>query len=266
MAFAILFFEPARTLLLDWWNDPEAAHGLLLGPLAIFLAWKSGLVEESTPRPLLGAALLIGAVALRFVSELAAEQFTMRMSMLMATGAIVVIFLGFRQIVRWWIPTALLVLSVPLPELVLSTIAFPLQLRASAMGAALLEWRHVPVQLAGNVIELPGQSLFVTEACSGLRSLTALISLGVLTGGLFLGSVVGRSFILLVTIPVAMMINGVRVFLTGFLVYFVDPAMGTGFMHMSEGWVLFIVSLIILGTMTWLVSQAESWWSYRRLA
>jgi EpsI family protein len=32
--------------------------------------------------------------------------------------------------------------------------------------------RHVPVRLAGNVIQLPGRTLFVTEACSGLRSLT----------------------------------------------------------------------------------------------
>ena len=43
------------------------------------------------------------------------------------------------------------------------------------MGAALLEMRNVPVLLTGNVIRLPGQELFVTEACSGLRSLTALI-------------------------------------------------------------------------------------------
>ena len=44
------------------------------------------------------------------------------------------------------------------------------------MGAALLEWRNIPVELNGNVIQVPGRQLFVTEACSGLRSLTALVS------------------------------------------------------------------------------------------
>ena len=129
----------------------------------------------------------------------------------------------------------------------------------------MLVWRDVPVMLNGNVIEMPGHSLFVTEACSGLRSLTALISLGVLMGGLWLEKPTTRVLLLLVTIPVAMVVNGWRVFLTGFLVAFVDPAMGEGFMHMTEGWVLFVVAFGILGGVTWILAKAEvrvrSWFS-----
>ena len=78
-------------------------------------------------------------------------------------------------------------LSVPLPELIISSLALPLQFRASAMGASLLEWRGIPVFLNGNVIMLPGgHQLFVAEACSGLRSLTSLLSLAVLLGGMVL--------------------------------------------------------------------------------
>jgi hypothetical protein len=33
-----LFAGPLRLLALDWWNDPEAGHGLLLAPLALWLA------------------------------------------------------------------------------------------------------------------------------------------------------------------------------------------------------------------------------------
>lgn len=265
-AFVLLFYEPAVTLARDWWNDPDASHGLLLGPLAVFLAWRRGIVEGAAPSPALGVAVVAGAVGLRFVSELAAELFTMRFSMLLAVAGIVVLLFGLRQLLHWWIPVALLGLSIPLPDMVLNTVAFPLQLRASAMGAALLEWRHVPVQLAGNVIQLPGHSLFVTEACSGLRSLTALLSIGVLAGGLFLQTPVGRGIVLLLTIPVAMVINGIRVFLTGFLVFFVDPELGTGFMHYSEGWALFVISLLILGAFTWVLSRGEAWWRSGNLA
>jgi hypothetical protein len=52
-------------------------------------------------------------------------------------------------------------------------------------------------------------------------------------------------------------INGVRVFLTGFLVYFVDPALGKGFMHITEGWLLFLVSLSCMGLVAWLGTAAE---------
>ena len=52
-------------------------------------------------------------------------------------------------------------------------------------------------------------------------------------------------------------VNGVRVFLTGFLVYFVSPALGTGFMHVTEGWLLFLVSLASLGFVAFVTSALE---------
>lgn len=177
--------------------------------------------------------------------------------MLGAAAGLVVFWLGLGQLRHWWLPVLLLALSVPIPDVLLGGLAFPLQLQASKLGATLLEWRHVPVLLAGNVIHLPGRSLFVTEACSGLRSLTALLSLGLLLGGLYLSGVWGRTAVLLAVIPIAMAINGVRVFLTGFLSYYVDPALGEGFMHYTEGWALFIVAFALLGGMTWIVRRLE---------
>ena len=63
-----------------------------------------------------------------------------------------------------WLPVVLVALSIPLPAVVLSWLALPLQLKASQVGPALLEARDVPIQLAGNVINLPGRSLFVAKA------------------------------------------------------------------------------------------------------
>ena len=265
IAFLILFGDPILTLLRDWWSDPEAGHGLLLGPLAIFLAWRSGLAPERRAQRVLGLTILLAAVALRYLSGLAAELFTMRMSLLLGLAGLVVFAYGLAQVKRWWLPATLLVLSVPLPAVVLSSLAFPLQLKASQLGAALLESRHVPVALAGNVIHLPGRSLFVTEACSGLRSLTALVALGVLIGGLWLRSPWLRLLLLAVTIPVAMLLNGVRIFLTGFLVYFVDPALGEGFMHYTEGWAIFGVAFLMLGASAWVLTKAEALWRERRV-
>lgn len=256
-AFLLLFWAPITTLVRDWIHDPEAAHGLLLAPLALWMAWRGGVEKQARPAPILGLTILAAAVLLRYVSGLAAELFTMRMSLLGAVFGIVVFAWGFRQLTRWWLPAALLVLSVPIPDVLLSSLALPLQLRASHMGAALLQWRDVPVLLTGNVINIPGQRLFVTEACSGLRSLTALVALGLLMGGLWLRHPLSRILILASAVPVAMVINGWRVFLTGFLVYFVDPSVGQGFMHYSEGWVLFVVAFLILGGMTWGLASLE---------
>src|SRR3990172_4328387 len=113
------------------------------------------------------------------------------------------------------------------------------------MGATLLAFRNVPVMLSGNVIHLPGRSMFVTEACSGLRSLTALLALAVLVGGLWLRTPWARTVILVVAVPVALVLNGLRVFLTGFLVYYVSPKFGEGFTHYTQGWGLFVAAFVI---------------------
>jgi exosortase len=214
----------------------------------------------------LGLLILVAAVVLRLGSELAAELFTMRVSMMMALAGLVVYYLGLRQALAWWLPFSLLVLSVPLPELIRSTLALPLQFKASELGAGLLEWRNVPVRLAGNVIQLPGHKLFVTEACSGLRSLTALLSLSLLMGGIWLRGPFLRAALILAAIPIAVAINGVRVFLTGFLVYYVDPKLGEGFMHITEGWLLFVVSFALVGAVAFLMSLFDRWWVRRKEA
>ncbi len=246
--FTILFARPALLLFRDWWTNPEAGHGLLLAPVAVWLAWRQGLLKEFEPAPVLGTLLLVTAILVRATADLAAELFTLRLSLLLAGVGLIVYFRGFRQALAWWLPIALLTLSIPLPELVTSTLALPLQFKASALGTKLLEWRQVPVALSGNIIQIPGHQLFVTEACSGLRSLNALLALSVLMGGLWLSRSLSRLLLVLVAIPIAILLNGVRVFLTGFLVYFVDPKLGEGFMHVTEGWLLFVVSLLLIST------------------
>jgi exosortase len=257
LAFAALFYTPATTLVRDWWTDPDAGHGLLLAPVAGWLAWRSGLSQNRKAQPFLGMAMLFMAILLRYVAGLAAELFTLRFSLFAAMTALIVFYYGYRQLVHWWLPIALLFLCIPLPSVVVGTLALPLQLQASQFGAAMLESRHVPVMVAGNVIHLPGRQLFVTEACSGLRSLTSLIALGLLIGGMWLRTPALRLLTVLLAVPIAMLLNGIRIFLTGFLVYFVDPKLGDGLMHYTEGWAMFIVAFGILGAFVWLMTHAE---------
>ena len=59
-------------------------------------------------------------------------------------------------------------------------------------------------------------------------------------------------------IPVAMVLNGLRVFLTGFLVFYVDPRLGDGLMHYTEGWTLFVVAFGIIGAAAWGLTRLEA--------
>jgi exosortase len=259
-AFGVLFAPTVASLVRQWWNDPDAGHGLLLAPVAVWLAWRAGIAPAARPNRGIGVALIVLGVLFRLAGSLAAELFSQRVGMLTVMAGLVTFYAEWRQLLRWWLPVGLLVLAIPLPTVLLNAMALPLQLQASRMGAALLELRNVPVLLAGNVISIPGHQLFVTEACSGLRSLTALLSLGLLLGGLWLSNPWLRGLLLGLAVLVAIIVNGVRVFLTGFLVYFVSPEMGEGFMHTTEGWLLFVVSLGFLGLVTWGLRALETRW------
>ncbi len=262
LAFLVVFSQPMITLARDWCGDPDAGHGLLLFPVALYLAWRRGWVREPRGQPWLGLTMLVGAVTLRELSGLAAELFTMRCSMVLAAGALLVFARGYQQALHWWLPFVLLVLSIPLPAVLLNSLTFPLQLKASQLGAELLRSRHVPVVLAGNVIHLPRLSLFVTEACSGLRSLTALLALGVLVGGLWLRRAWARAVLVGAAVPVAIVLNGLRIFLAGFLVYFVSPRLGDGILHYTEGWVIFVVAFTVLSALAWALGGVERRWRW----
>ena len=256
--FVVLFARPMERLANDWWNNPEAGHGLLLFPLAVWMIFRTPVREDASPNMKLGLVLLGGSVLVRYLSGLAAEVYTMKLSVLGAILGLMLFAYGFRQLLRWWLPITLLWLSIPLPELVTSTLALPLQFQASEMGASLLGWRGIPVLLNGNVIMLPGgHSLFVAEACSGLRSLTSLLALAVLLGGMVLQWAPSRLLLVLAAIPIAILINGFRVFLTGFLVFFVSPEMGEGFMHTTEGWLMFLIAFVFLGIAAWIIGRGE---------
>lgn len=267
VAFVILYWRPLVGTVGLWWTDPDAGHGLLLVPAAVFLAWRSGLDPDARGQAGAGAAVLIAAVVLRSLSALAAELFTMRLSAVLALCGILIYARGFGQLRRWWLPVALIVLSMPLPELLTDSLALPLQFRASRMGAALLNWRHVPAGVEGNVIVLgrrladgtlqPATQLFVTEACSGLRSLAALLALGFLIGGIWLRTSWGRALLVIAAIPIAVVLNGVRVFLTGFAVFWIDESLGRGLMHYTEGWGMFVAALIVLSGVGWLLGRIE---------
>ena len=78
LAFVLLFAQPFVSLASDWWNVPEAGHGLLLAPVAVWLAWRAGIRPGAAPNPTLGLAVIVVAVLVRCAAGLAAELFTMR--------------------------------------------------------------------------------------------------------------------------------------------------------------------------------------------
>lgn len=247
--FLVVFGPTLLELLRDWGASGEYGHGFLLLPLGGYLAWR---FREPNPQParLSGAIALVGGVIVFLLGVLAAEFFTRRMAVLVCLAGLVLYYRGWSQLRAWWLPFALIAFTIPLPEVVLNSLTLPLQLLASEIAVNLLEWRHVPVALSGNIILLPGQELFVAEACSGLRSVSALLGLTLLIGGTALRTVPTRVVLLLLAVPAAIAANALRVFGTGFGAYYLGAGVTEGTLHSVAGALVFLLPLGLVGAAT----------------
>ena len=99
---------------------------------------------------------------------------------------------------------------IPIPAIIFNQIAFPLQLLASRFGEMALMACQIPVLREGNVIHLANTSLEVAEACSGIRSLISLLTLGIVYGYFTDSRLWVRITLMLGTIPIAIAANGIQ--------------------------------------------------------
>src|ERR1700680_3251468 len=135
---------------------------------------------------------------------------------------------------------------VPIPAIIFNQITFPMQLLASRFASGVLSALGVPVLREGNILELPNMSLEVAQACSGIRSLMSLGTLAIIYGYFLEPKISRRVLLALAAVPIAIVANGLRVLVTGLLVQYWDPAKAEGFFHEFQGWVIFVLSLLLL--------------------
>jgi exosortase len=143
---------------------------------------------------------------------------------------------------------------VPIPSIILNEITFPLQILASKLSASLLPLMGVPVLREGNVINLPSMPLEVADACSGIHSLLSLTCLAVMYGYLLEKRVSIRVILAIASIPIAVAANAFRIVGTGLLVQYWDPDKAEGFFHQFTGWLIFVVSLLMLFALHFLIT------------
>jgi exosortase len=172
-----------------------------------------------------------------------AELFLARASFVILLGGLVVYFLGWKMLRVVAAPWAVLFLMIPLPVIVFNEIALPLQFLASKLAGNTLDLLGVPALREGNVITLPSISLNVVEACSGIRSLMALITLAIFYGLLMEKRIWVRGGLVVLAVPLAVGINSLRIVGSGLLGQNFGKEYAEGFFHEFSGIVVFAATL-----------------------
>jgi exosortase len=177
------------------------------------------------------------------MGRLAAEFFLQRISMIVVLTGLLGFWWGKARLTQLTFPIILLTTMIPLPAIVYNTATAPLQLFASDVAARIAQFFHVSVYRDGNIIHLAHTALGVEEACSGLNSFSALMVAAVLLGRLLCDRLPARVLLFLLSLPLSIAINVVRVAGTAILADY-DERFALGFYHSFGGWLVFLVGFL----------------------
>lgn len=242
-----------------WSRNADYSAGQLVPLVALALAWRKRQALRRLPvRPAwAGALLLVGGEVLRWFGLEYGVATAERLALPVSLAGVVWLAAGhqvFRQV--FWI-LAFLLLMIPWPSRVHEAVAIPLQHIATLLAAAALELLGFFVVREGHVLRLDDQlAVGVTEACSGLRMLTAFIFVSATLALLVDRPRWQRIVLLLASLPIAVLSNAVRSTATAVFFYAVRDAKLNEQFHDAAGLAMMPLGLLLclglLRFMSWL--------------
>jgi exosortase D (VPLPA-CTERM-specific) len=246
---SVFVFSGALAALVDRFTRyEEYSHGFLIPLVSIWLLWtRRDALAASIGRPSwAGLGLILFAICMHIIGELSSIVILSQVAFILTLIGIVLAIGGYPLLRVTFIPIAFLFFAIPLPYFIDVSLTLQLQLLSSQLGAWLIRLAGIPVYLEGNVIDLGIYKLMVVEACSGLRYLFPLLSLGFLAAYLFRAPIWQRAVVFLSAIPITIGMNSFRIGLIGVMANYWGIPAAYGVLHYFEGWIIFIACAGIL--------------------
>ena len=258
LASAALILLAAREwaeMLHQWWNIDTYNHLLLMPPI---LAWlvllKSDELAQIAPRSYApGLVLVLAALGLWSAGR------TLGINLLAHAGAVgmvqgaVVTVLGLRASLLLALPLAMAAFLVPFGDEIIP----PLQSITADIAVTLTHWSGVPARIEGLHIDTPAGLFIVAEACSGVKFLIAMVTLGVLVCFTRFVSWRRRAAFMAMCVIVPVLANGVRAWATIYVAQFIGAERATGFDHIIYGWVFFALIIAAVLGAAWRFLERE---------
>jgi exosortase len=245
-----LYGSTLRGLVSEWLSSPDASYGLILAAIAAATIWnRRHLIAAAAAIPTgfgPGLALLGAGLCTFLIGRFGADVFVTRLSFVVTLGGLTWTTGGTAVARICAAPLLLLLIAVPLPALIVNAVTIPMQLVASQLAEWMLAAARIPVFRDGNVLELQSTSLEVAEACSGLRSLISLTAVGCLVAWATERTMPRRFAIVASAVPIALVLNGVRIAATGAACEMWGPQAAKGGWHTFTGWLTFVVAVAVL--------------------
>ena len=258
LLFAAAFGPTIVDLVHSWWTRPNYSHGFLMPPVAAWILWerRDQLRRLKPAYSMLGLLLLLPCLAALMMGEMRLFAWIRAFALVAGLGALVWTLYGWKGFKAVFPALLVLGLMCPLPGRIENAVTVPLKNTAALFATGLLDLTGFQASLDGNMINLEGvDTLWIADACSGIRSLISLLSLAIMVSVVWRRHWLLKVVIVLSSIPIAVFVNGLRIWLTGYLAEKVGHEAASGFFHFFEGVALFAAAAALLGAWAWLLTR-----------
>lgn len=243
--------------LVDAWNiDPTYSHGFVVPIVSAAIAywgWQryQATSEVSGREVLAGTVVVIAGTALHYFALFVGNLLFDVVGLILILRGGMLIWGGqsLREAVGF--SATFLIFMAPLPVSWYQPIAIFMQQLVSVISAGLLDLCGVACYREGYLVHLPGYTMEVGEACSGLRQLTAVLALSAAIGYFSGRGMAYRWGLVLFSIPIAIVANCIRVVLTGFILLWFGKKWAEGVFHTLEGLVIVALAAALVLLAAW---------------
>lgn len=244
-------------LITHTWDQPEYSHGVLIPPIVGYLIRqrRAELASLGLEGSWLGFGVVVGGLAIWLAGDLSTIYTVSQYALLVMLYGVILSSVGPRVFARLLVPLLMLSFTIPLPAFLYNNLSTELQLVSSSIGAELMRSLGISVFVNGNVIDLGNFQMQVAEACSGLRYLFPLMTLGFIVAYFFRAPLWQRALVFLSSIPLTVLMNSLRIAMIGVFADFGNTSLAEGLLHELQGWVIFMASGALLLLETWVLAR-----------
>lgn len=247
-----MYYSTYSWLITEDWSRADYSASYLIPFIFVYLLWekRDTIVQLPSCPTWSGLWILSWGIALFWIGELSGEYFSLYLSSWLIFVGILWIHMGWQKLKTFGFPLIILLAMFPLPHFIYGKLSFQLKLISSRLGVWAMQALGMSAYREGNLIDLGFTQLQVVDACSGLRYLIPLMVLGLLFAYFFKGALWKKMVLILSAVPIAIAVNGMRVASVGILYQYFGRTVAEGFFHDFSGWLIFMVSFVLLLGMT----------------
>jgi exosortase D (VPLPA-CTERM-specific) len=243
----VLAIIPVLQKLMIRWDTGDNSYCYLIVPLFLYLCWdkKGDFQFNQFSWNFWGLIPLFLSILLIIAGELGSMETLLYIGIWGCVIGILYCLYGLRMR-QLMFPLLILAFIVPMPPFINQMLTFNLKLAASTLSVMLLRLIGVSVLQDGNIIDLGITQMQVVDACSGLRYFVPLILMALLFGYFYGRRLWQKIVLLVIVLPLSIVVNGARIFVTGMLHIWGYPELAENFFHDFSGWLVFMIAGAIL--------------------